>query len=222
MKKVLFLWIAVFLLLAGCGASKPEPGWLSAGYKQLDNFKKHFLSGQDKLATLEFNDALKEIKRSGDLEILARLYLIRMALQTATLQDLASTDYLKIEAVQPSPANRNFYALLQGKIAQVDEKLLPAQYLGFVETFRRPGEGDLLRAIEQINDPLSQLIAVGALVRTGQDNEALLQRAIATASAEGWKKAILAYLARLKAYYEAKQESSKALTIEQRINLIKD
>ena len=218
MKKV--LWIAVFLLVAGCGTTKPATEWLSAGYHQMDNYKRNYLSGQDKIAGLQFNDALKEVKKSGDLEILARAYLIRMALQTATLQDLASAEYLKIEAANPSPPNRNFYAFLKGEVAQVDEKLLPAQYLGFIETLRRQGEGERLRAIERLDDPLSQLIAVGILVRMGQDNEAVLQRAIATASVEGWKKALLAYLARLKAYYEGKQEKSKALAIEQRINLI--
>jgi hypothetical protein len=220
MKQV--LWMAIFLLLAGCGTTKPAASWLSAGNSQLDNYKKHYLSGQDKIAALEFNDALKEIKRSGDLELLARTHLIRMALQTATLQDLASAEYLKIDAVHPSPANRNFYVFLQGEMAQVDAKLLPAQYLGFVETLRRPEEDVRLRAIEQLEDPVSQLIAIGILVRMSQDNEAVLQRAIATASAEGWKKALLVYLARLKAYYAGNQEMSKALAIEQRINLIKD
>jgi alkylhydroperoxidase/carboxymuconolactone decarboxylase family protein YurZ len=220
MKKI--VWIAVFFLLVGCGTTKPTASWLSAGYNQLDSYKKHYLSGQDKVADLQFNDALKEIKKSGDLELLARTHLIRMALQMATLQDLSSAEYLKIEAVHPSPANRNFYAFLQGETAQVDAKLLPEQYLSFIETLRRPGEGERLRAIEQLEDPVSQLIAVGILVRMGQENEALLQRAIATASAEGWKKALLAYLARLQAYYAGKQEMSKALTIEQRINLIKD
>jgi len=220
MKKV--LWIAVFLMLIGCGAGKPAPGWLSAGSSQLENYKKHYLGGQDKIAALEFNDALKEIKQSGDLEILARSHLIRMALQTATLQDLTDADYLKIEAVQPSPVNGNFYAFLQGKVAQVDEKLLPEQYLGLLATLRRSGEGERLPAIEQIKDPLSQLIALGILVRLGQDNEVLLQKAIAIASGEGWKKALIAYLGRLKIYYETKQESSKARTIEQRINLIRD
>jgi hypothetical protein len=220
MKK--FLWIALCLLLAGCGTTKPAASWLSAGYNQLDNYKKHYLSGQDKIAAIEFNDALKEIKKSGDLEILARSYLIRMALQTATLQDLAGAEYLKIEAVQPSPANRNFYAFLQGEIAQVDGKLLPVQYSGFVATLRQPREGECLRAIEQMDDPVSRLIAVGILVRLGQENEAVLQSAIATASAAGWKKALLAYMARLKAYYEGKQERSKALAIEQRMNLMQD
>jgi hypothetical protein len=220
MKK--FLWIALCLLLAGCGTTKPAASWLSVGYNQLDNYKKHYLSGQDKIAAIEFNDALKEIKKSGDLEILARSYLIRMALQTATLQDLAGAEYLKIEAVQPSPANRNFYAFLQGEIAQVDGKLLPVQYSGFFATLRQPREGEYLRAIEQMDDPVSRLIAVGILVRLGQENEAVLQSAIATASAAGWKKALLAYMVRLKAYYEGKQERSKALAIEQRMNLIQD
>ena len=220
MKKL--LWMAVFLLLAGCGTTKPTPSWFSTGSSQLDNYKKHYLGGQDKIAALEFNDALKEIKKSGDLEILGRAYLIRMALQTAALQDLTSAEYEQIKAVQPSPANENFYAFLQGKIAQVDEKMLPGQYLNFIEALRRQ-EADLrLRAIEQLDDPLSRLIAVGILLRLGQENEALLNKAVATASAEGWKKALIAYLARLQAFYAAHQEGAKARDIEQRLKLIMD
>jgi alkylhydroperoxidase/carboxymuconolactone decarboxylase family protein YurZ len=220
MKK--FLWIAVFLLLAGCGTTKPAASWLSAGNNQLDNYKRHYLSGQDKIAAIEFNEALREIKKSGDLELLARAHLIRMAMQTAMLQEPVGAEYLKIEAAQSSPANRNFYAFLQGEIAQVDDKLLPRQYLGFIAALKRQDAGERLRAIEKLDDPVSRLIAVGILVRLGQDNEALLQKAIATASAEGWKKALLAYLTRLRAYYEGKQERSKALSIEQRIDLIRD
>jgi hypothetical protein len=220
MKRV--LWIAVFLLLTGCGSAKPAASWLSAGNTQLENYKKYFLGGQDAIAILQFNDALKEIRKSGDLELLARSYLIRMALQTATLQEPAAAEYLKLEAAQPSPANRNYYALLQGEVAQVDVKLLPQQYLGFAESLRRPTAGGSLRAIEQMADPLSRLVAVGILVRLGQDNEAVLQNAIATASAEGWKKALLAHLVRLKTGYEGKQETEKARAIQQRIDFMKD
>jgi len=47
-----------------------------------------------------------------------------------------------------------------------------------------------------------------------------LQRAVTVASAQGWKKALLAYLQRLKFYYESKQQNDKALEIEQRVKLI--
>ena len=217
-----FLWVAVVLLLAGCGTAKPAPDWLSAGHSQLENYKKHYLGGQDKIAALEFNDALKEIKKSGDLEVLGRSYLIRMALQTAALQDLTSEEYQKIQAVETSPANENFYAFLQGKIEQVDEKLLPEQYHSFVAALRKQGASERLQAIERLDDPLARLIAIGILVRLGQENEALLQKAIATASTEGWKKPLVAYLTRLQALYDQKQESPKARAVEQRLKLIMD
>jgi len=103
MKKVSVLIFC--LLLAGCGTSKPVPDWLNASYNQLESYKKSFLSGREKIAAVQFKGVLIEIKKSGDLEVLARTHLIRMALQTAVLEDMEEGEYLKINAVNPSLRN---------------------------------------------------------------------------------------------------------------------
>lgn len=218
MRKV--VWVAFCFLLAGCGASQPVPDWLNASHSQLEAYQKNYLSGSDKLAALRFKGAINDIKKSGDLEMLARAYLIRMALQRAVLEEPDAEDYLKIAALQSMPTNRNYYAFLKGEPAQVDEKLLPAQYQGLLNNLRPEGEEGRLAAIGKMQNPLSQLIAMGVLVYRNQESEALLQRAVAVASAQGWKKALLAYLERLRLYYEGKPQKDKALEIEQRIMLI--
>ncbi len=216
------LWIAVCLLLAGCGASKPIPDWLSSSHSQMESYQKYYLIGNDKLAVLRFQDALEEIKTSGDLEILARAYLIRMAMQTAALKDLDSAEFLKIDAVAPSLRNRSYYAFLKGETGQVDGKLLPEQYAGFIKVLDRDDKSGRLREIEAMKDASSQLIAIGVLVRKNQESEELLQKAVTIASAQGWKKALLAYLEKLKLYYAGKGDKAKVLEIEQRLELIKD
>lgn len=218
MKKLLSL--AICFCLAGCGASRPVPDWLTASHSQLAAYQKSFLSGDDKLAALRFKGALHDIKKSGDLEILARAYLIRMALQRAVLEEPETADYLKIETLQASPAHKNYYAFLMGEKAPVDEKLLPAQYRGLLASLRPEGEAGRLAAIGKIQDPLSQLIVLGILTHQQQEDEALLQRAVAIASAQGWKKALLVYLERLRLHYEGKKQESKALEIKQKIELL--
>lgn len=221
MKK--FLLFASLMLLAGCGASKPVPDWLSTSYNQLESYKKNYLSGKEKIAAIQFKGVLSEIKKSGDLEVLARTHLIRMALQTAVLEDLEDGEYLKINELSPSLQHRSFYAFLKGETGQVEENMLPGQYAGFYRTLKRnAGKTDGLKEIEKMEDPLSQLIAMGVLVRLRQYDEGVLKKAADTASAQGWKKPLLTYLERLQAYYEGKKETGKASAVQQKIKLIRD
>jgi hypothetical protein len=221
-KKALFI-IIICLLLAGCGASRPVPDWLRISYNQLEIYKKNYLGGKEKIAAAQFKSILGEIRKSGNLEILARAHLIRMALQTSVLENMEDSEYLKINALSPSPQNSNFYAFLKGEFGQVDENLLPSQYTGFYRSLSLDaGCAACLQEIEKIEDPLSRLIAAGMLVHFRPHDERVLQKAIETASAEGWKKALLVYLERLQAYHESRKETQKARDIEGRIKLIRD
>ncbi|PIP08967.1 MAG: hypothetical protein COX51_01380 [Syntrophobacteraceae bacterium CG23_combo_of_CG06-09_8_20_14_all_50_8] len=214
--------LVLCLLLTGCGASKPVPDWLNTSYNQLENYQKNYLSGTEKIAVVQFKGAINEIKKSGDLEILSKAYLIRMALQTATLENVNDDEYLKIDALQPSLPNRSFFAFLKGEINQVDDSLLPQHYRGFCKALRQSAGAESLQEIEKMEDPLSQLIALGIIVRLRQDNEDVLKKAIDVASAQGWKKPLLVYLDRLQSYYEGKKDTDKATGIQQRIKLIRD
>lgn len=219
MKKALF--IPLLLIFFGCGAAKPIPGWIRASHNQLESYKQFFLSGSDKIATLRFNGALDEIKKSGNLQILSRAYLTRMSLQTAVLEPMDTEEFLKLERLSPSQENDNYYLFLQGKIAEVDAKLLPAQYQDCVKNLKQDPNTDCLSEMQKMKDQdLSQLIVIGILVRLQKDNEALLQKATAIASSQGWKKALIAYLEHLRILYESKQDGEKAREIEQRIKII--
>ena len=218
MKKALILTLC--LLFAGCGSPKPVPDWLSTSHNQLEGYKNNYLSGDEKRAASQLKGALSEIKKTGDLPLLARAHLIRMALETVVMEDLTDGEYLKIDDLGPDRQNRNFYLFLKGDAAKVDEKFLPDQYQGIFRSIKRGASADYVKEIDKMEDPLSRLIAIGVMVRIRQDNEALMEKAIDTASAQGWKKALLVYLGRLKEYYLKKGEKEKALGIEGRIKLI--
>ena len=203
MKKIL-CQLSLFLLLGGCG-SRPTPGWIVAGNQQLETFKKDFLTGGQPVVTeRHFQKAVEEIKKSGDLDLLGRAWLTRMALQTAVLGKIEEGEYGKIAAAQAVPANRNFYLFLTGDPAAVDGALLPEQYRSFLKAFR---DGDVIKTGKEIaameEDPLSQLIAAGLAVRRHLENEPILQTAVSVASRNGWKRALLAWLERLRTFYEA-------------------
>lgn len=219
--KNLFCLLFPLLLLAGCGA-KPEPVWIAAGHKQLETFKQDFLTGHKPAITeLHFRKAVEEIKKGGDADLLGKAWLTRMALQVAVGEEPEDREYLKTEAVEAVPANRNFYRFLKGDAVTVEVSLLPERYRPFWMAFRSGDAAKAAVTIAAIEDPLPRLIAAGLTARHRLENEAILRIAVETASQNGWKKALLTWLERLQSSHEAAGEAEKASTIRSRIELMK-
>ncbi len=221
MRKIICLMVFSFLLV-GCGSSKPVPDWTDASFNQLDNYKKSYLSGKERIAEAYFNKAVDEIKSSGDLEILARAYLTKYAVHVAVLEAFDDREYMRIDAVEPILQNKNFYSFLKGAFDNIDEKLLPQQYAGFLRAFQSGKKDDVAHEISKMDNPLSKLIALGLLVQKNKNDETDLKLAIDIASHNGWKKALLAYLFKLQSFYKTNNKPDKADHVEERIQLIKN
>jgi hypothetical protein len=220
MKKI-FCLLCFVLLIQGCGFNQ-KPGWLINSSMKLETFKTNYLSGAEPSITeTNFAESIEEIKKSGDLDLLQKAWLTRMALQAAVLKDMEEGDYRKIAAVKTFPENDNFYAFLKGDIPAVDIKLLPEQYREFSGTLLK---GDVLKAGKAItsmkDEPVSRLIAAGIAVRSKFEDEKIIQTAVDTASVNGWKMALIAWLERLAAFYERAGETGKAAEVRRRIELI--
>ena len=212
--------IALILLLLGCSSPKPAPDWTNASFNDLDNYKKSYLTGKGRIAEAYFNRAVDEIKSSGDLDILAKAYLTKYAVHVAVLEPFDGGEYLKIEEVEPVGQNRIFYNFLTGSFEKVDERFLPQQYARFFAAFQSGNTDDIAREISNMDNPLSRLIAVGLLVKKNVYNEKDLKLAIDTASQNGWKKALLAYMGRLQTFYEKNNRPDKAAVVGEKIRLI--
>jgi hypothetical protein len=219
MKKVLTL-LACFILLAGCSA-KAVPDWIKTSHNQLESFKKHYLQGRDHLAETNFLKTIESIKSCGDLHLLQIAYLTRYAVQTSVLDSFDDLDYRRLEAIEPHPGNIHFHAFLKGAFDRVDEQTLPSQYRSFLRACKNRKQADVDRAIATMEDPLSRLIATGLAVQKQLYHETTLNAAIRTASEQGWKKALLVYLKKLRDFYVSINEQKKADVTQQRIDLIK-
>lgn len=222
MKKIFYL-IFIAIVLGGCAANL-RPSWIVDGDRHLERYKRSFLIyGHGEITERHFLSALEEINKSGNLNLIEKAWLTRMALQVAVLKDMEEEDYLKIAAVSRVPENENFFAFLKGDITGVEIKNLPKQYRDFGHAFLT---GDALKcgkAIASIKDePVSRLIAAGIAVNNGIESEAIIQTAVDTASANGWKMALIVWLERLAAFYDAAGEAAKAGNIRRRIELIRE
>lgn len=207
--------------LFGCN-SKPVPVWTERSYDHLKRFREYFMVGEDRVAEAHFQKAIDEIRKSGDFSILQRAYLTECAIHLAVLEPLGGDEYLQLEAVEPVAENRNFFSFLRASpAAQVSAELLPVQYREVFTVFSRGEVGKEYGAVAKIDDPLSRLIAIGWLVTQGRHGEEILLMAVDTASHQGWKKALLVYLDKLRVLYSAKNETRNADAVMERIRLIK-
>ncbi len=219
MKKPLFI-LSILIFISGC-AVRDIPAWRLASFNHLESYKKSFLEGRTELAQVYFQKALEEIKKGGDLEVLARAHLTRSALAVAVLEQPPEDDYRGVEAAWPMPANANYLLLLKGDFSRVDKSLLPVQYQEFLTSARGISEGQLDGILGGIADPLSRLVALGLAVRHLNANENILLTAVETSSRQGWKRPLLVYLSALKTFYESRREMEKARLVERRLMLIR-
>ncbi|MCX7981737.1 MAG: hypothetical protein N2572_02355 [Syntrophales bacterium] len=214
----IFLLFLIFMIL-GCGGKPPAPFWISMAASRLEQFKSEYLGGRMDIAEMNFGLAVEEIKKSGDMDILGKAYLTKMALDVAVLRPAKNEDFLTLQRFFPSAQNESYYAFLQGRWAEVNPKYLPEAYHKFALACLKE-EGKIAAIIGEIKDPLSRLIASGIYLAWKGDNEEILQMGVDTSSRQGWKRALKAYLERLGAYYEKMGKTSEAEKVRARLTII--
>lgn len=174
------------LLVAGCGNKPRQPDWLIEADGAQERYTRAYLSGRDRVADAEFVRLRSEVASTGQPALAARAELTRCALRVASLDFAPCTGFEALR--QDAPAAERAYAdFLAGQLP-ADPKVLPEQYRP-VAAAAQAGA-----AVQAIEDPVSRLIAAGALLRAGKADPQVLQVAADTASAQGWRRAVLAWL----------------------------
>jgi hypothetical protein len=219
-KKVVIAFSALLFIVA-CGGSKPIRDWVNISHSQMETFKRHALAGRTSTSELHFGKALEEIKKSGNVDLLAKAYLVKMAIQVALLEEPKTENFLQADSVESVPENKSYYYFLTGQFGRVDEKVLPAPYRPLQHALRNgQSTDDTSQIVDNIEDPLSRLIASGILVRERKADERTLQAAVGAASEQGWKAAVIGYLGQLRSYYERTGQTAKADAIRSRLSLM--
>ena len=75
----------------------------------------------------------------------------------------------------------------------------------------------LLKGVE---DPLSRLVAAGALAVRGPLPMAVVQQAVDTASAHGWRRALMAWLITQQRLAQAQGDSAMAAQVQRRLDVL--
>ena len=179
--------IAAAALLAACGSKPRQPDWLVNADGAQDRYERAYLSANDRVADAEFARFRREVASTAQPGLVARAELTRCAVRVASLDFAPCTGFEALRADAPQ-AERAYADFLAGRLAPEQAELLPTQYRGVASG----GEG--AAAIEGIEDPLSRVVAAAVLLRTGRAHPPVLAQATDTASQQGWRRAVLAWL----------------------------
>ena len=209
------MWIvAAATLLGACASGPPVPDWQENAKSALDRGTAAYLEGNTRVADVEFERARSEIARTGRIDLLARAELMRCAAQVASLvfEPCANFEKLKPDAAAPERAYADYLA---ARIAPKDIALLPPQQRAVAAA-----SGDAaVAALRSIEDPLSRMVATGVSFQAGRASPAAVAIAVDTASAQGWRRPLLAWLGVQLALAEKTGDTVEAERLRRRITV---
>lgn len=205
-------------LLGGCAGGPVVPDWQMNAKSAIDRSVSAYLAGNTPVETQEFERARNEIARTGRLDLLARVELVRCAGRVASLvpEDCPAFEKLRQDAAAPERAYADF---LLARSQPPDLASLPAQYRAVAGAASAAAASTALR---DIADPLSRLIAAGVVLRAGRADPAVLAAAVETASAQGWRRPLLAWLGVQAMRAEQAGDTQAAQALRRRIEFIQN
>ncbi len=224
MTKHFLLLITVFL--AACSSQPRVPDWQLNAKAASDRFVQAELTGRARVATLELGRARQELSATGRGDLLARLELLACATRQVSLDFSTCTEFEALRS-QAAPAERAYADYLAGQLtadaASLD--LLPTAQRGLARHLAQPAPApaDASQAastLQTIDEPLSRLLAAAVLLRAGQASPAVLQDAINTASDQGWRKPLLAWLGLAAQRAEQAGQAPEAARLRARMALV--
>jgi hypothetical protein len=181
---------AVTMLLAACASAPTPPDWKLNARQAVDAAVVAYLEGNARAEAAESARARGEIARTGRADLLARAELMRCAARVASLvfEPCEGFESLRADAAAAELAYADYLA---GRIAPPQIALLPEPHRAVAAAANDAAAAAALRAID---DPLSRLIAAGVLFQTSRATPEVLQIAVDTASSQGWRRPLLAWL----------------------------
>ena len=211
--------VALGLVLAACASGPPPPDWQMNARQAIDNAVAAYLEGNARIEAAETARARGEIARTGRLDLLARTELMRCAARVASLDFGPCEGFERLRA-DAAPAERAYADFLAGRLRPQDISLLPEPQRAAAD----PQVGDEAAAaiVAAIDDPLSRLIAAGVLFQGGRASPQTLQVAVDTASAQGWRRPLLAWLNVQLTLAEQAGARDEAQRLRRRIAVVED
>ncbi|MEO6743256.1 MAG: hypothetical protein ABIS28_08405 [Caldimonas sp.] len=209
--------MTVALLAGGCANRPPIPDWQSNAKSGLERAVAAYFVGNSRVEAQEFALARAEIARTGRPGLVARAELLRCASRLASLVIETCTGFDALES-DADPAERAYAAFLAGRASAQDADRLPEQHRPLVAAAASPASD--AAAIERMPDPFSRLVGAAVSLQAGRASPVVVGLAVDAASAQGWRRPLLAWLAVQLRFAERDSDRAAAERIRRRIGLV--
>lgn len=202
--------LAAVLLFSACASGPKPPDWQLEAKGSMERSVTAYMEGNSRVEAAELARARSQLARTGRADLLATAELLHCASRVASLvfEPCAGFEKLRQDATAAQQAYADY---LRGQLQPQSMALLP-------EPQRAVASGNA-GAVQGIADPLSQLVAAGVLFQKGQVSPAVIAQAMDTASAQGWRRPLLAWLNVQAQRAEQGGDSEEAARLRRRIAL---
>lgn len=182
--------IAAALVFLAACSSGPQPLDWQLNASQSLQLFRQYYLTGDARAEAEFARARSELARTGREDLVARAELMRCAVRAASLEFDDCPGFEPLRA-GAGPEETAYFEYLAGR----------GKHAG-------------------ADDPLSRLVAAALQVKAGRATPATLEQGAEIASAQGWRRPLLAWLGVLEKRARDAGDAAAAARIRRRIDLI--
>ena len=199
----------------GCSSTPPPPDWAVNAQGALARSVSAYLAGNTRVATLDLERARAEVARTAAPARVARLALVHCAAEVASL---VFTDCPAYQAVAPDAAvpEQAYARYLLAQATPTDVAQLPEVHRALVGM----APDTAAARVAAIADPLSRLVAAGVLLRAQRATDAVVHLAVDAASAQGWRRPLMAWLHVALARAQAAGQADEAARLQRRLALV--
>ena len=211
--------LAWCLGLVAC-SSAPTPAWQLDARAEWQNFSDAYLRGDEAAAQSALARARRALASTGKADLLARAELLRCAVRVASLafDHCAAYQPYAFAAAAPELA---YAAYLNAAWQDVDVALLPKAHQALAQQLKTQADaGSKREPLDGLSEPLARLVAAGVLLQSGRLTAQDAVLAVQTASDQGWRKPLLAWLALQRQQALAAGLDAQAQAVQQRMELI--
>jgi hypothetical protein len=185
-----FAALVVGAALGACSGAAPAPEWQGNASSALAAFQERYLSGDSKGAEVEFAFARAQLTATGRADLVARAEQIRCAAQVASLVFEPCKGFEALRA-DAGPEERAYADYLEGRVPR-----------------------------SSAAEPFPRLVAYGVQLRSASIAPEGIAAATDIASAQGWRRPLLAWLGvQLKRAQDA-GDSETAARLKRRMELV--
>jgi hypothetical protein len=210
-----FIGLLVFAsLLAACASGPAPPAWQADAKSAIDRSTAAYLEGETKASDAEMALARRALTSTGRADLLARAELMRCAARVASLvfEPCERFETLRADGTASERAYADYLAARP--LARENVALLPAAQ-------QAAAGGDAsLTSVQGIEDPQARLIAVAVLFQAGKASPPMIDMATETASSQGWRRPLLAWLKVQALRAEKAGDAAESQRLQRRIGLV--